>query len=109
MWIAENFEFILDKNELINRYSYIISDKNKPPNSGLETDQLIVGEVDRYGGSGIGKNGGSGRCAIINGVQIKGVGRTQLAVSDDDLWHSYGGLNLQDAIYGSVAVPSLGK
>jgi hypothetical protein len=32
------------------------------------------GLVDRYGGIGIGRNGGSGRAAVLNGYHVKGVG-----------------------------------
>ena len=38
----------------------------------------IAAIADRYGGAGIGHNGGSGRNAVVGDLQIKGVGRTPL-------------------------------
>ncbi len=45
----------------------------------------ITATADRYGGDGIGCNGGSGRAAYINGYHLKGIGRTQLVVPDKPL------------------------
>jgi hypothetical protein len=53
--------------------------------------------VDRYGGSGIGSSGGSGRCAAIDGVQCKGVGVTSLVASNANVFHSSGTLGLAEA------------
>ncbi|MDP2340755.1 MAG: hypothetical protein Q8O67_07350 [Deltaproteobacteria bacterium] len=65
--------------------------------------------ADRYGGSGIGDNGGAGRAAFLpwGNLNIKGVGITPLAVVDpDDFQHSHGGApmreGLVEAVWGEV-------
>lgn len=62
--------------------------------------------VDRYGGAGTGKAGGSGRCSIFEGLQIKGVGRTPLVDPNGDLYHSSGTTTIeescQEAIFSEI-------
>jgi hypothetical protein len=43
-----------------------------------EGTSIKVGYADRYGGDGIGHNGGSGRAVFVNGYHVKGVGKTPL-------------------------------
>lgn len=63
--------------------------------------KLVSACSDRYGGVGVGYHGGSARCAIRNGVQVKGVGKTPLLgiprTGDIDLAHADGQLKLLDA------------
>lgn len=58
--------------------------------------------ADRYGGWGIGANGGSARCGMDRDIQIKGIGRNALAGSKTPFWHSYGGMNLSEAIRDAI-------
>lgn len=66
--------------------------------------------ADRYGGNGLGRNGGSARCAVIGDVQIKGVGLTGLFNRSSDLpgdkWHSTGAVTLievgREAVFSSI-------
>jgi hypothetical protein len=60
-------------------------------------DDLETGFAERYGGVGIGCNGGGARVANLRGVQIKGVGANALAGRDAPRSHSYGGLDLESA------------
>ncbi len=53
--------------------------------------------ADRYGGHGAGDGGGSGRCATLNDVQIKGVGQTPLLSLSRDPFHSSGTMTLHEA------------
>lgn len=78
-----------------------------------------VAMADRYGGDGIGRNGGSGRNILINGLQVKGIGRTPLVHTTTPLSHASGSAYLEEcvreAIYAGVvahdfpygAVPAL--
>jgi hypothetical protein len=59
---------------------------------------IAVAKVDRYGGPGIGKNGGSGRCAELNGFLLKGIGKTSLVSADAPYFHGYGGATLDEGI-----------
>jgi hypothetical protein len=56
-----------------------------------------TGFAERYGGVGIGCNGGGARVANFAGAQVKGVGANPLAGRDAPRSHSYGGLDLQSA------------
>lgn len=60
------------------------------------------GVADRYGGGGIGTNGGSGRAAIVGGYCVKGVGRTPLIGRDVDVGHASGGAYLEECVRESV-------
>lgn len=53
--------------------------------------------ADRYGGTGVGAAGGSGRCSTLNGMQTKGVGVTPLVSPLADSLHSSGTLLLFEA------------
>lgn len=68
-------------------------------------------KADRYGGVGIGPNGGGARCGLIGGVQVKGIGRNQLAGTETPFWHSYGGETVaggvREAIWGEICHFSL--
>jgi Protein adenylyltransferase SelO len=84
-----------------------------------KADRDIIGFADRYGGRGIGRNGGSGRSAVVNGYHVKGIGRTPLIGAQTDFAHASGGAYLEEcvreAIYSEVvartfpraAVPTL--
>jgi hypothetical protein len=62
--------------------------------------------AERYGGQGVGSNGGGVRCGLLNGIQVKGIGRNPLAGRGADFFHSYGGASLNEgmaeAIWGEV-------
>ncbi|NOT87770.1 MAG: hypothetical protein HOP03_06275 [Lysobacter sp.] len=61
-----------------------------------------TGTADRYGGGGIGTNGGSGRAAIIGPYCVKGVGRTPLIGRDVDVGHASGGAYLEECVRESL-------
>jgi hypothetical protein len=65
-----------------------------------------VGWADRYGGAGLGNNGGAGRGAIVNGYYVKGIGRTPLLGRGKMHGHSNGFLFLEEAVrecvFGSI-------
>ncbi len=76
--------------------------------------------VDRYGGDGIGRNGGAGRAGRIGSYYVKGIGRTPLVASGTDEMHRSGNISLhecvREAVYSEAvarvfphsAVPTLG-
>lgn len=73
---------------------------------GVTSEQ---GWADRYGGSGIGPHGGSGRSVLLNGYSVKGVGQTPLIGVDVPLAHSSGGAYLEEAIREAVLSQFLRK
>ncbi|WP_197418245.1 hypothetical protein [Paucibacter sp. KCTC 42545] len=82
---------------LVSACSYVTADTIK---SCVESQ--TCGVADRYGGAGIGKNGGSGRNAIVGGLQIKGVGRTPLVGASTRLAHASGGAYLEECVRETI-------
>lgn len=66
-------------------------------------------QAERYGGNGIGDNGGGVRCGNIGKYQVKGIGKNPLVGAEGQTWHSYGGLNAEDAIYETIYATLLAK
>lgn len=82
--------------------AYVVPNPDYFPESIIELHSKRLSWTDRYGGSGLLTNGGGARSAIANAFQVKGVGRTPLVGQALDEWHSYGGLNLVDAILEAI-------
>lgn len=61
-----------------------------------------VAYADRYGGDGIGTNGGSGRAVLMNGFHIKGVGRTDLIGANSGPSHASGHAYLEEAVREAI-------
>jgi len=70
----------------------------RAPTSGKQRKRTTFALADRYGGEGVGHNSGSGRCGLLDDVCIKGIGRTPLAASSTDYFHSYGGASILEGI-----------
>ena len=72
----------------------------------LYGNETRVEWADRYGGTGLGAAGGSGRCTTLDGLQTKGVGVTPLVSPSTDNLHSSGTLLLfeaaTEALFASV-------
>lgn len=66
-------------------------------------DSVRTGYADRYGGFGIGTNGGSGRAQSEGMLQCKGCGRTELVHPDIDIYHSSGSAILNEGIGEVIA------
>ena len=72
----------------------------------LDQSQSLTVKGERYGGAGLGSNGGGVRCGNVGNLQIKGCGRNSLAGGTTDFFHNYGGASLKEclleAIWGEV-------
>jgi hypothetical protein len=69
-------------------------------NHGPTSAQL--GIADRYGGVGIGKNGGSGRAWYVAGYHVKGIGRTPLIGHGVNAAHASGGAYLEEIVRETI-------
>jgi hypothetical protein len=76
-----------------------------PTNGEAET----VGLADRYGGNGIGHNGGSGRNVWVNDYFVKGAGRTPLVSRLTPLSHASGGAYLEEAVRETIYAEVVGR
>jgi|GEM_PF-570919 len=78
--------------------------KDTPCFSELEFDEndskVLIAE--RYGGTGIGVNGGGGRCGNTEQYQLKGIGANCMVGEHDDVIHKYGGLDAPLAIIETI-------
>lgn len=69
---------------------------------GVAGAMPVQGQADRYGGWGIGHNGGSGRAVVVGGYHVKGVGRTPLVGHDTDAAHASGGAYLEECVRETI-------
>lgn len=70
--------------------------------TGDGAHQPSVALAERYGGRGIGANGGGARCGLVGDVQIKGIGRTPAASDFTSYWYSHGAVTLEEAWRESI-------
>lgn len=77
--------------------------------------------AERYGGAGIGTNGGGARCGTDGEWIVKGMGSNQLQGAESTFWYGHGSLPLVDAVteaiwakilnhalpYGSIEAPAV--
>jgi hypothetical protein len=68
----------------------------------------LTGVADRYGGAGIGRNGGSGRNALVEGFLVKGIGRTPLVSASTPLSHASGGAYLEECVREAIFAEIVG-
>lgn len=68
----------------------------------------FIGMADRYGGAGIGRNGGSGRNALVDGFLVKGVGRTPLVCASTHISHASGGAYLEECVRETIYAEVVG-
>lgn len=91
IWCAPN---INDGEELINACSYLIDPTSFAPSK--------IFQAERYGGSGIQRNGGGARCGFDGRYQVKGIGANPLVGEGSDRRHSNGALGAIHAIYEAL-------
>lgn len=98
LWRNRSASSQLTDDEFVDNYSWII--KNSYFGEATSNNSNITKTMfaERYGGFGIGTNGGGARVVNINNAQIKGVGANALAGDSALRSHSYGGLDIQGAI-----------
>src|SRR5690554_370843 len=61
-----------------SRYSYLDCDTKCFSNVIIDNNNKTSANIERYGGSGLGGNGGGSRSANINDAQVKGIGANVL-------------------------------
>jgi hypothetical protein len=104
------FEVVWSNSNLRPEYSlqeYVYICPAHPNEEHVElTDSASSLLAERYGGQGVGENGGGARCGNLSDVQVKGVGRNMLVGNQANFWHAHGGASLvtacREAIWGEV-------
>jgi hypothetical protein len=91
--------------KVLDAFAYAVPTPADPPGTFVAEGGEKLFYADRYGGSGVGRNLGSGRAASAGKVQIKGIGPTALVRSRDPA-HSDGAMGIteawNEAIYSEV-------
>lgn len=72
------------------------------PQAPVAESERVTAFADRYGGMGIGSNGGSGRAASVNGYYVKGIGPTPLIGKTTNPAHSTGHCTLEECVREAV-------
>ncbi|ECT3983563.1 MchC protein [Salmonella enterica subsp. diarizonae serovar 16:z10:e,n,x,z15] len=98
IWCAPD---INNRDVLKDSCSYLIDPDNSAP--------AKIFYAERYGGSGIQRNGGGARCGFDGYYQIKGIGANPLVGNGSDRKHSSGRLDICDAIYEAFWSEMLGQ
>lgn len=88
IWCSADAE---ERAELQEACSYLISES-----ASASVKQFYA---ERYGGSGIQRNGGGARCGFDGHYQVKGIGANPLVGDGSDTRHSDGRLSVAHAIY----------
>lgn len=96
IWINNNHL----AQSVISEHCYCMPMPGEAPDTYLTTSKIYYGE--RYGGAGIGANGGGVRCGVDGAVQIKGIGKNILAGTTTDFWHTHGGASLEESIREAI-------
>ncbi|HHG83463.1 MAG TPA: hypothetical protein ENJ82_01840, partial [Bacteroidetes bacterium] len=103
IWINKEWSEYCDnqdfKDLFCKRFSYIAEDYAFHDFMSLDTDSIKFAMTDCYGGLCVGRNAGGGRTGIVDGYQLKGIGRTYLVGQNADEMHGYGGQSFKSAIY----------
>lgn len=86
------------ERHLLSRCAYAVP----LPGAAFDVEDTITAHADRYGGPGIGLNGGSGRAAVVGGYHVKGIGRTPLVSALTDASHASGGAYLEEAVRETI-------
>jgi hypothetical protein len=95
------------RDHLLTSCAYQIVDASSPALAMGAHETL--GIADRYGGNGIGRNGGSGRNALVNDYFVKGIGRTPLVSRLTPLSHASGGAYLEEAVRETIYAEIVGR
>lgn len=105
VWIHDEFQLSsgpVSSREFSELFSYMTPYGERFSNLRFECTAEKIYLAERYGGYGVGENGGGVRCGNYLGYQIKGIGKNPLVGPETSQWHSYGGLNAKDAIHEAI-------
>jgi len=93
------------EEQILKQFAYMVPQEQDPQGTFLDESKTFY--ADRYGGHGIGNNGGSARAASTGPLQVKNIGQTPLRGPQITFDHSHGGGSIkeaiQEAVWGEVA------
>ncbi|RYY74175.1 MAG: hypothetical protein EOO52_15035 [Gammaproteobacteria bacterium] len=83
---------------MLSEFAYCVAGSDYFPVANFDLSKSYTLLAERYGGRGVGGNGGGARCGLVNGIQLKGSGGNCLVGQGVDWWHTTGCLQLTDAV-----------
>lgn len=89
---------LLSNEKLLCDNSYVVPTSACFKNIPLDSNNSKLLRAERYGGVGLGFNGGGGRCGNSTDFQLKGIGSNCMVGTASDKIHSYGGMDAPLAI-----------
>ncbi|MBL7714077.1 MAG: zeta toxin family protein [Bdellovibrionales bacterium] len=95
LWVHPSLAGEKDQ-DILDAFAWGIPNPTDAPSAFTEETATVY--ADRYGGTGIGENWGSGRAAEKGGIQIKGLGATTLVGETQGKSHSNGTVPIEEAI-----------
>lgn len=109
-WISPDFTFPPNaegsagtaEDAFFETYGYMIEGGQLFENLVFDRSRTADFKAERYGGRGIGDNGGGVRCGILGGYQVKGLGKNVLVGAGADVHHSYGGFKALYAVHEAI-------
>src|SRR5512138_1227895 len=85
LWVCSDFypeAVARDRHELFSeQFSYVVPNAKCFDALSFSNSESRHMTAERYGGLGVGENGGAGRCGNFGAYQVKGVGPTPLVGS----------------------------
>ena len=99
--LAEILDTDSKATSFARHFSYVPAVNSCFTEAELDQNDRRVYFAERYGGRGVGDNGGGARAGNHGKFQIKGTGPNPLA-GHASKWHSYGSLSLIDAAYEAI-------
>lgn len=88
----------MSDDQFVGSYSWVIKNNFFSDETRIQLHSTATLFAERYGGFGLGSNGGGARVLNYDKAQIKGVGANALAGDGSPKSHSYGGLDIQGAV-----------
>lgn len=99
----------MSRHDFLRRFAYGIQNTECFQNLTFDRTDNKLFLAERYGGKGVGDNGGGVRCGTDGPFQVKGIGTNCLVGDGEEFVHSYGGLDAPMAITESIFTIVLGK
>lgn len=99
VFFNKGLKFDLTEEEILSKYSYVVSSRDIGDGKTRHEKKFYA---ERYGGDGILRNGGGGRCGFDGDFQLKGIGPNSLVGADSNEAHGNGLLSLETAVYESI-------
>ncbi len=116
VWISPEYSLPSDETaapvdscSFCDRFAYGISDTAIFSHLEFTPDDRKIQTVERYGGAGVGVNGGGGRTTNDGAFQLKGSGKNCMVGDGVASHHGYGGLDAPNAIAETIYSNILAK